>query len=149
MNLRTFWMSFTPGMVFPRMRRGTSTSFIRYPHCPLPVSYTHLDVYKRQIYNCSNVVDNYLFGQGMDKLGYMEHSIATYWGVLGQYQLCLLYTSVWGTRWRRDRYWSAAGYPLSVTTRRRSMPTWFTRMRILWPQRCSACKKTFTGDSCS
>ena len=39
------------------------------------------------IYNCSNVVDNYLFGQGMDKLGYMEDSIATYWGVLGQYQL--------------------------------------------------------------
>ena len=30
------------------------------------------------IYNCSNVVDNYLFGQGMDKLGYMEDSIATY-----------------------------------------------------------------------
>ena len=27
------------------------------------------------IYNCSNVVDNYLFGQGMDKLGYMEDSI--------------------------------------------------------------------------
>ena len=23
------------------------------------------------IYNCSNVLDNYLFGQGMDKLGYM------------------------------------------------------------------------------
>lgn len=39
------------------------------------------------IYNCSNVVDNYLFGQGMDKLGYLEDSIATYWGVLGQYQL--------------------------------------------------------------
>ena len=39
-----------------------------------------IDVYKRQIYNCSNVVDNYLFGQGMDKLGYMEDSIATYWG---------------------------------------------------------------------
>ena len=39
------------------------------------------------IYNCSNVIDNYLFGQGMDKLGYMENSIATFWGVLGQYQL--------------------------------------------------------------
>ena len=39
------------------------------------------------IYNCSNVVDNYLFGQGMYKLGYLEDSIATYWGVLGQYQL--------------------------------------------------------------
>ena len=39
------------------------------------------------IYNCSNVVDNYLFGQGMDKLGYLEDSIATCWGVLGQYQL--------------------------------------------------------------
>ena len=39
------------------------------------------------IYNCSNVLDNYLFGQGMDKLGYMEDSIATYWGALGQYQL--------------------------------------------------------------
>lgn len=39
------------------------------------------------IYNCSNVVDNYLFGQGMYKLGYPEDSIATYWGVLGQYQL--------------------------------------------------------------
>ena len=39
------------------------------------------------IYNCSNVVDNYLFGQGMDRLGYMEDSIATFWGVLGQYQI--------------------------------------------------------------
>lgn len=39
------------------------------------------------IYNCSNVVDNYLFGQGMYKLGYSEDSIATYWGALGQYQL--------------------------------------------------------------
>ena len=39
------------------------------------------------IYNCSNVVDNYLFGQGMDKLGYMEDSIATCWGALGQYQI--------------------------------------------------------------
>ena len=39
------------------------------------------------IYNCSNVLDNYLFGQGMDKLGYMEDSITTYWGALGQYQL--------------------------------------------------------------
>lgn len=39
------------------------------------------------IYNCSNVVDNYLFGQGMYKLGYLEDSIAAYWGVLGQYQL--------------------------------------------------------------
>ena len=38
-------------------------------------------------YNCSNVVDNYLFGQGMYKVGYLEDSIATYWGVLGQYQL--------------------------------------------------------------
>ena len=28
------------------------------------------------IYNCSNVVDNYLFGQGMYKLGYLEDSIA-------------------------------------------------------------------------
>lgn len=39
------------------------------------------------IYNCSNVVDNYLFGQGMSKLGYMEDSIATSLGALGQYQL--------------------------------------------------------------
>lgn len=39
------------------------------------------------IYNCSNVVDNYLFGQGMYRLGYTSDSIATYWGVLGQYQL--------------------------------------------------------------
>lgn len=39
------------------------------------------------VYNCSNVVDNFLFGQGMDKLGYTGDAIATYWGVLGQYQL--------------------------------------------------------------
>lgn len=39
------------------------------------------------IYNCSNVIDNYLFGQGMAGLGYGEDSIATYWGALGQYQL--------------------------------------------------------------
>lgn len=39
------------------------------------------------IYNCSNVVDNFLFGQGMDRLGYAGDAIATYWGVLGQYQI--------------------------------------------------------------
>lgn len=39
------------------------------------------------IYNCSNVVDNYLFGQGMARLGYKEDAIATFWGALGQYQL--------------------------------------------------------------
>ena len=39
------------------------------------------------IYNCSNVVDNYLFGQGMAGLGYKEEEIATFWGALGQYQL--------------------------------------------------------------
>ena len=39
------------------------------------------------VYNCSNVVDNYLFGQGMDKLGYGADDIAIFWGALGQYQL--------------------------------------------------------------
>lgn len=39
------------------------------------------------IYNCSNVVDNYFFGQGMDKLGYSASEIAISWGALGQYQL--------------------------------------------------------------
>ena len=39
------------------------------------------------IYNCSNVVDNFLFGQGMDKLGYSGEEIAVFWGALGQYQL--------------------------------------------------------------
>lgn len=39
------------------------------------------------IYNCSNVVDNYLFGQGMSELGYMEDTIATSLGALGQYQI--------------------------------------------------------------
>lgn len=39
------------------------------------------------IYNCSNVIDNYLFGQGMDKLGYSAAAIAIFWGALGQYQL--------------------------------------------------------------
>ena len=39
------------------------------------------------VYNCSNVVDNYLFGQGMDKLGYKASEIAIFWGALGQYQL--------------------------------------------------------------
>ncbi|MCC8027422.1 MAG: polysaccharide biosynthesis protein [Clostridium sp.] len=39
------------------------------------------------IYNCSNVVDNYLFGQGMARLGYKEEVIATSLGALGQYQL--------------------------------------------------------------
>ena len=36
------------------------------------------------VYNCSNVVDNYLFGQGMDKLGYGADDIAIFWGALGQ-----------------------------------------------------------------
>ena len=39
------------------------------------------------VYNCSNVVDNYLFGQGMDRLGYGADEIAIFWGALGQYQL--------------------------------------------------------------
>lgn len=39
------------------------------------------------VYNCSNVVDNYLFGQGMDRLGYTANEIAIFWGALGQYQL--------------------------------------------------------------
>lgn len=39
------------------------------------------------VYNCSNVVDNYLSGQGMDKLGYGADDIAIFWGALGQYQL--------------------------------------------------------------
>lgn len=39
------------------------------------------------VYNCSNVVDNYLFGQGMDSLGYTASQIAIFWGALGQYQL--------------------------------------------------------------
>ena len=39
------------------------------------------------VYNCSNVVDNFLFGQGMDRLGYTGEEIAVFWGALGQYQL--------------------------------------------------------------
>ena len=39
------------------------------------------------VYNISNVLDNYLFGQGMDHLGFSAISIATLWGVLGYYQL--------------------------------------------------------------
>lgn len=39
------------------------------------------------VYNCSNVVDNYLFGQGMDRLGFREDEIAVFWGALGQYQI--------------------------------------------------------------
>lgn len=39
------------------------------------------------IYNCSNVVDTYLFGRGMDKLGHSADSIAIFMGALGQYQL--------------------------------------------------------------
>ena len=35
------------------------------------------------VYNCSNVVDNYLFGQGMDKLGYGADDIAIFWGGSG------------------------------------------------------------------
>ncbi len=32
------------------------------------------------VYNCSNVVDNFLFGQGMDRLGYTGEEIAVFWG---------------------------------------------------------------------
>lgn len=39
------------------------------------------------VYNCSNVVDNYLFGQAMDRLGYGADEIAISWGALGQYQI--------------------------------------------------------------
>lgn len=39
------------------------------------------------VYNCSNVVDNYLFGQGMDRLGFGADEIAIFWGALGQYQI--------------------------------------------------------------
>ena len=39
------------------------------------------------VYNISNVLDNYFFGQGMDYLGSSEAAIATLWGILGQYQL--------------------------------------------------------------
>ncbi len=39
------------------------------------------------VYNCSNVIDNYLFGQGMDGLGYSAREIAVFWGALGQYQI--------------------------------------------------------------
>ena len=39
------------------------------------------------MYNISNVLDNYLFCQGMDHLGFSAISIATLWGVLGYYQL--------------------------------------------------------------
>lgn len=39
------------------------------------------------VYNCSNVIDNYLFGQGMDRLGFRAEEIAVFWGALGQYQL--------------------------------------------------------------
>ena len=39
------------------------------------------------VYNCSNVVDNFLFGQGMNRLGYTGEEIAVFWGALGQYQL--------------------------------------------------------------
>lgn len=39
------------------------------------------------VYNCSNVIDNFLFGQGMDRLGYVPEEIAVFWGALGQYQL--------------------------------------------------------------
>lgn len=39
------------------------------------------------VYNCSNVVDNFLFGQGMDRLGFDAETIAVFWGALGQYQL--------------------------------------------------------------
>ncbi len=39
------------------------------------------------VYNISNVLDNYFFGQGMDRLGHSAVTIATLWGVLGYYQL--------------------------------------------------------------
>ena len=59
-----------------------------YPHLFYLLTVTILPiVVSSAIYNCSNVVDNYLFGQGMDRLGFAEDAIATSWGVLGQYQL--------------------------------------------------------------
>lgn len=42
---------------------------------------TVLPIVSSGIYNCSNVVDNYLFGQGHGQAGvYGVDSIATYWG---------------------------------------------------------------------
>lgn len=62
-----------------------------------PESYRHLMyvltitvlpiIVSSAVYNCSNVVDNLLFGQGMDCLGYTGEEIAVFWGALGQYQL--------------------------------------------------------------
>lgn len=71
-----------------RARRDASgrTESYRRLFCILTITVLPI-VVSSGIYNCSNVVDNYLFGQGMDKLGYMGDTIATNWGVLGQYQL--------------------------------------------------------------
>ena len=42
------------------------------------------------VYNCSNVVDNFLFGQGMDRLGYTGEEIAVFWGGAGGSISCSL-----------------------------------------------------------
>ena len=60
----------------------------RWPTCISTVSYTHLDVYKRQFYNVVNpdyIVDNY----GADTLRMYEMFL----GPLEQSKPCLLYTS--------------------------------------------------------
>ena len=59
--------------------RAKAESYGRLMYVPIIVS--------SAVYNCSNVVDNFLFGQGMDRLGYTGEEIAVFWGALGQYQL--------------------------------------------------------------
>ena len=60
--------------------------------CPMAVSYTHLDVYKRQVLCCAS--DEYHPDTEFETLVQMPSPVEDLWHPLAYINGCLLYTSI-------------------------------------------------------